>query len=218
MSQFAIIFDFNGVIIKDERLHQESWRYICQKYRFTLSEEEFIHKVFGRTEAETFEFLFKKPLSLEALEKLSAERVQYVKSLIKNIGLTQGFKSFLEQLKSYNIPIGIATSSRRPYLNYVLTVYHLSYLFDVIVSAEDIQKGKPDPEIYIKTAQLLHVKPEKCIVFEDSLSGISSAKSAGMHVIAISTTHNANELRGADQMIEDFSEMSMEKIAKVIEY
>ena len=76
--------------------------------------------------------------------------------------------------------------------------------FKVIVNSSHIKKGKPDPEIYIKTALLLNVSPKNCLVFEDAVVGINSAKAAGMKVIAIATTHPKEELNGADMIIDDY--------------
>jgi beta-phosphoglucomutase-like phosphatase (HAD superfamily) len=81
----------------------------------------------------------------------------------------------------------------------------------VIVNSAHISKGKPDPEIYIKTAELLKVSPAECLVFEDAVVGINSAKAAGMKVVGVLTTHKAEELSGADILIKDFSELVAEE-------
>jgi beta-phosphoglucomutase-like phosphatase (HAD superfamily) len=77
----------------------------------------------------------------------------------------------------------------------------------VIVNSSHISKGKPDPEIYIRTAQLLNVPPENCLVFEDAVVGINSAKAAGMKVIGVLTTHSPEELAEADALIKDYTEL-----------
>src|SRR3990170_4600540 len=95
----AVIFDMNGVIVDDERIHQESWRQLCQKYDFHLTEEEFKHNVNGRTEADTFAYLFRKQLTPQELEKYSAERVKIAISLFRpNFALTDGLLNLLQQL------------------------------------------------------------------------------------------------------------------------
>lgn len=89
----AIIFDMNGVIIDDERIHQESWRQLCKKYGFQLTEEEFKHNVFGRTEADTLSSLFRRQLTPEEINNYSAERVEIAISIFKpKLALTNGLR------------------------------------------------------------------------------------------------------------------------------
>lgn len=205
----AVIFDMNGVIINDERIHQQSWKILCKKYNIRLTEEEFKNNIFGRTEADTFTYIFHKRLTPSEIEKLSAERVKIVIEIFKpNLALTDGLLQFLKSLKNKKVPIAIATSSRKPYTNFILDNLKIRTYFQKVVTAEDINKGKPDPEIYLLTAKQLSKPPENCVVFEDTLSGIKSAKAAGMQVIAITTTHKAEELSSADRVIRNFTEIT----------
>lgn len=212
----AIIFDMNGVIINDERIHQESWRQLCQKYGFHLTEEEFKHSVFGRTEADTFTYLFHRQLSPSELEEYSAERVKIAISIFKpKLALTEGLLSFLQDLHTHGIPLAIATSSRKPYTDFILDGLNIRQFFKQVVTAEEIFKGKPDPEIYLLAAKRLQIDPSKCIVFEDSLSGIKSAQAAGMKVIGITTTHPAEELDIVDKIINSFIDISVNDLQKL---
>lgn len=212
----AAIFDMNGVIIDDERIHQESWRQICKKYNFHLTEDEFKHNIFGRTEADTFEYLFHRQLTPEELAKFSDERVKTAIDIFKpQLTPTIGLLNLLEELTKQNISVAIATSARWPYTNFILDGLNIRKYFKEIVTAEDIKKGKPDPEIYLKTAEKLGVDPHDCVVFEDTLSGIKSAHSAGMKVIAITTTHKAEELSSADAIIPSFNDINANFLRKL---
>lgn len=212
-TKFCIVFDLNGVIVNDERIHQESWRQLLKKHNFKISEEEFKDKIFGRTEKEVLNHLFNKKISKEELERYSSERVKIAINVFKpKISLTRGLDKFLDLLHKYKIQIAIATSSRRTYLNFILDELNIRKYFQTILSAEDIKYGKPHPEIYLKTAQKLGVKPENCIVFEDSISGIKSAKAARMKVIAITTTHNKEELALADKVITTFEGLTLREL------
>ncbi|OGI18154.1 MAG: hypothetical protein A3J06_04450 [Candidatus Moranbacteria bacterium RIFCSPLOWO2_02_FULL_48_19] len=212
----AIVFDMNGVIIDDERIHQEAWRQWCQKYGFRLTEDEFKHNVFGRTEADIFSSLFHRQLSSDELEKYSAERVGIAIFLFKSkVALTEGLLEFFHELKAHNIPFAVATSARKPYTDFILDGLNIRQFFKKIVTAEEISKGKPDPEIYLLTAKKLLINPIHCVAFEDSLSGIKSAQAAGMKVIGITTTHTAEELGGADKVIDSFKYISIEDLKKL---
>jgi len=206
----VVIFDMNGVIINDERIHQESWRVYCQKHGFHITEEDFKHKVFGKTEKDTFSYLYNREVTPNELEQFSNERVDTAIEIFKpQIKMTDGLHNLLEKLEENNIPTAVATSARKRYFNFIMDELHIRDYFHVVLTAEDIIKGKPDPEIYLKTADKLHVKPEECIVFEDALSGIEAAKAAGMKVVGIATTHSKDELSLANKVVEDFKEVNL---------
>ena len=201
----AVIFDMNGVIIDDERIHQESWRQLCKKYKVELTEEAFKNRVFGRTEKETLEYLFDYKLTSEEVAKYSNERVEIAIEIFKpQLALTDGLLKFLQELKDKNMLVAIATSSRIPYTNFILDNLDLRKFFHQIVTAENITNGKPDPEIYLLAAKRLGIEPQYCVVFEDTISGIKSGQAAGMKVVAIATTHNKEELAIADKVISSF--------------
>lgn len=209
----AVIFDMNGVIINDERIHQESWRQYCQKHGFSLTEEEFKQKVFGRTEKEILEYLYKREITPEELQKDSDERVALSIQIFEpQLKIMDGLDTLLENLYQQNIPLAIATSSRNKYLNFILDGLNIRKYFKVIVTAQDITKGKPDPEIYVKAAEQLGINPQDCIVFEDTISGITSAKAAGMKVIGVATTHSKEELESASTVIHTFNEVTTEML------
>jgi beta-phosphoglucomutase family hydrolase len=209
----AFIFDMNGVIVNDEHVHQASWRMLCDKYGVSLTEEEFKQKVYGRTEKETLNFLFQKQLSEKELEPYLAERVQFAIEFYKpEISLTNGLGGFLEDLATNEIPTAIATSARWPYVNFVLDTLNIRKYFRVVVTAEDIKNGKPDPEIYLRAAEMLGVDPALCVAVEDSVSGIKAAKAAGMYVVGITTTHGKEELGLADRIVDSFKELSVNSL------
>lgn len=209
----AVIFDMNGVIVDDERIHQKSWRKFCHDHGFRLTEDEFKQKVFGRIEKETFEYLFKRHLTEEEVAQYSDERVDTAIRLVKPVlEVVAGVLGVLRFLKEHHIQIALATSSRRRYQRLIFDSLRLDDFFDAIVTAEDISKGKPDPEIYLLAAKQLSVEPKECVAIEDSVSGIRSAQKAGMKVIGIATTHTPEEIQQADKVVLDFTSQSFEQL------
>ncbi len=103
--------------------------------------------------------------------------------------------------------MGIATSGIQPNIDFMFEHIPIKQYFSVIVNSSHIGKGKPDPEIYLKTAKLLNVSPSNCLVFEDAVVGIDAAKAAGMKVIAVATTHPKEELQHADRIVENYKEI-----------
>lgn len=205
----AVIFDMNGVIVNDERIHQQSWRQFSQDHQLHISEEDFKQKVFGRTEKETFQFLFNSTLTEEEISKYSDERVDVAMGLFRpQLRAIQGVVEVLYYLKELQIPMALATSSRKRYQTFIFDNLNLWQYFDAIVTAEDVTKGKPEPEVYLRAAELLSVDPKECVAIEDSVSGIRSAQAAGMKVIGIATTHEAAEIQKADKVVKDFTAQS----------
>lgn len=204
----AVIFDMNGVIINDERIHQESWRQYCKEHGFHLSEDDFKHRVFGRTESEVLEYLYKRKLSDKEIEADSNERVEKSIEIYKpQIKLADGLAKLLNDLINLSIPLAIATSSRRRYFNFVMDELDLRKYFTAVVTAEDVSNGKPTPEIYLKAAAQLGVEPRYCEAIEDTISGIKSAHAAGMTVTGLASTHAADEIQIADRVIASFNDI-----------
>lgn len=209
----AVIFDMNGVIIDDEEYHQIAWRELCTTYGWTLTENDFQKEVFGRPEKDTISFLLRHEATEEEVERYSSERVKIAMELFKpQIKLTTGLFNFLEELKTHNIPMGIGTSSRRVYMNFIMDTLQIRSYFKIILTAQDIIHGKPDPEMYLKVAHGLDVLPNQCIVFEDSVTGIEAAKSAGMKAVALTTTNSAERLVAADKIIHSFNEITLREL------
>jgi HAD superfamily hydrolase (TIGR01509 family) len=115
---------------------------------------------------------------------------------------------FLEELESAGIQKAIATSAPRANVDFTLRYTQTEKYFRVILDEAFVTRGKPDPEIYLKTAAALGYTPAQCVVIEDSLSGVRAGKSAGCKVIGITTTHTPQELAETDLIIPDFSSLT----------
>lgn len=215
ISELGIIFDFNGVIVNDERFHEESWRKMYQDRDF--GEDEMRQHFFGKREREVFEFVVGRSITDEELSLLSDQRIEIVKKLIdQGVFPTNGLLELLKELKDQHIPYAIATSSRKPYLGYLLSLLELTGSFETIVSAEDVKHGKPDPEVFLTAAEKIKRQPKHCIVFEDTHSGIEAAHRAGMKVIALSTTHQASDLTDADRIYPDFEPVTLSILTDLV--
>jgi HAD superfamily hydrolase (TIGR01509 family) len=212
--KLGIIFDFNGVIINDERFHEQSWREMYQDKQFT--EEDMQKHIFGKREKEIFEFVVGRPLSEEELSLLSDNRIEIVKKLLsQGIAPTPGLIPFLQLLQDSKIDYIIATSSRKPYIRYILELLQLTGSFSQTITAEDVAHGKPNPEVFLKAAAKIQKDPKHCVVFEDTHSGIEAAKRAGMKVVALTTTHPQESVQDADLIVPDFTTINLEVLTKL---
>jgi beta-phosphoglucomutase len=213
----AAIFDMDGVIIDNHIFHVQAWSELCNKYQIPFEENNFRSKYFGKNNKDIFYGLMNCELNAEKIEALGEEKEKIYRELYKDlITPVKGFVPFVLTLKNSGIKIAIATSAPTSNLDFVLDNLKIRNLFDVIVDATGIIKGKPDPEIYLKASKLLNIQPTNCIVFEDSISGIKSGQNAGMKVIGLSTTHNPEELPKTSLLIKDFSEVSLGRINEVL--
>jgi beta-phosphoglucomutase len=140
-----------------------------------------------------------------AEEKESIYRELY-KPYFKEV---KGLKPFLDSISKKGLKTGVATTSPLSNRVFVLEALQLQDFFTIIVGAEHTKQGKPHPEIYLLAAEKLGVDPKKCLAFEDTLAGIKSAKSAGMTVTGVLTTHSKEELSEADYFIKDFTKIEV---------
>jgi len=204
----AAIFDMDGVIVDNHHYHVKAWEVFCNKHNIQFTESDFRAKYFGKNNGDILSGLMGFQLSTELVELLGEEKELLYRKIYKDhIKPVEGLVEFLNLLKQKGIKTAVATSAPLSNLDFVLDNLEVRHLFDKVVDASMVTKGKPDPEIYIKAAKLLEISPEHCIVFEDSISGIKSGQNAGMKVIALITTHKKEELPQTEIQINDFTEI-----------
>jgi beta-phosphoglucomutase len=213
----AVIFDMDGVIIDSNPPHKIALRQFCERYGYKLSDEELVNKIYGRTNKEWIATLFGKPLTAGELSVYGEEKEHLFREIYrKDMKALPGLKDFLKKLEQHKIPKAIGTSAPRTNVDFVLDGLHIRKYFDIILDESNVQNGKPDPEIYLKVAARLQFPPEHCIVFEDSLSGVASARAAGSKVVGVTTTHTKQELAHTDLVIDDFVGLDpLELIGKI---
>jgi len=212
----------DGVIVNSNPYVIRAWEDFCREHQIELSSEKLALLVFGRTTRDTVNGLLGKECSEEFIretgEKLDGQIRNEMRGTIQAL---DGLENLLEALKRENARIAIATSAPPENVEVVLSETKLGKYFEVTLDQTNVTHGKPHPEIYQKTAQKLNIDPKRCIVIEDSISGVQSAKRAGMAVVAITTTHSANELRPelaeSDCIIEHFSALSANQLRKMVE-
>jgi HAD superfamily hydrolase (TIGR01509 family) len=214
-SEFAVIFDMDGVMVNSNPYHKLALREFCHKHGHQLSDEQLRSRIYGRTNRDWLTNLF-GPLPEPVIRRYGEEKEQLFRDLFgKAIQPLSGLKRFLMLLEERGIPKAIATSAPRANVDFTLEHTGLGKFFTTILDESHVSRGKPDPEIYLKAAQALGYPPEKTFVFEDSLSGVQAAKAAGAHVIGVSTTHSRQELAGTRLVIEDFTQIEIRDLERL---
>ncbi|MEO6488461.1 MAG: HAD family phosphatase [Ferruginibacter sp.] len=205
----AVIFDLDGTLIDNNSVHLLAWKKYLLQEGIDISDEAYRININGRTNKDALEFIYQKKMTDDeamryALEKEAVYRDIY-KSTIKPV---DGLSGLLEAFYQKHIPMAIATSGIQVNIDFMFEHIPIKKYFKYIVNSAHISKGKPDPEIYLKTAELLKVSSENCLVFEDAVVGVRAAHAAGMKVIAITTTQSKEELKDAELIIADFTVQS----------
>ena len=205
----AALFDMDGVIVDNMAFHQKAWELFFEKYRPPMSLEEFMLQ-FGRTNRDLFEVLFGRKISPEEEERFGEEKeALYREAYAPHVEAVPGFVHCVAELRARGVHTAVATSAPRINLDFVLERLPIAPYLEVLADSSRVTRGKPDPEIYLKTAAALECPPEACVVFEDSYAGIRSGQNAGMKVVALATTHPPERLSPytPDLIIRDFTEM-----------
>jgi beta-phosphoglucomutase len=216
---FGAIFDMDGTLIDNTPYHFKSWQALFKKYgKGELSKKTYYTSISGVPVMETIERVFGADHEEAGLRTLLNEKEEFYRtSYAPFVAPVNGLESFLTNLKKSGIKMAMATSATVADIDFILDRIPIREDFDEIVNSSMVSKPKPNPLIFLKAAEKLNMPPEKCIVFEDSLAGIKAANSAGMKVIAITTGHTANELHPVDLVINDYSELTVKRLAALFE-
>ena len=196
----------DGVIVDSNPTHKIALKQFCKKLGYDLSETDLREKIYGRTNRDWLLNLFGQ-LDEQTIRKYADEKEALFRQLYTDIKPVNGLISFLDQLDSLNISRAIATSAPRANVDFTLQKTNTGKYFKTILDDSFVTEGKPNPQIYLKSASALGFDPQNCIVFEDSLSGVQAGKRAGCKVVGITTTHTREELAETDFIIDDFENL-----------
>ena len=206
----AVLFDMDGTISDSEKIAWKVTREFMAKRGIILTLEE-EKALYGLVWKESI----KKILESRGLEyKQSIKNTlkeRYVRNLKKEVEPMPFIYELLKEVKK-NFKVGLATNSRLREVEIIFNKLGFNDYFDIKLARNHIKNVKPSPEIYLKAAASFGLVPSECVVFEDSIVGITAAKSAGMKCVAIVNTYPAEDLQKADLVIKNYREISMDKI------
>lgn len=202
----------DGVIVDSNPFHKIALKQFLKKYGKELSEEDLVANIYGRRNQDWLRHIF-EDLNDDQIATLGEEKEAIFRQVYKDdIKPLAGLTDFLEKLARVGAPCAIATSAPGANVDFTLEQTNTGRFFKTILDDSFVTRGKPDPQIYLKTAAALHFAPANCIVFEDSLAGVQSAKDAGCKVVGLTTTHSSEELRDTDLVIDDFVGLDPESL------
>ena len=197
----AALFDLDGVVFDTEPQYSVFWGAQCREFHPEHPGLE--HEIKGQTLVQIYDAWFsgelaeKQPMITERLNKFE-QQMDYI--------YVPGFEEYISQLRGKGVKTAVVTSSNQPKMEAVYQSHpEFRSMFDAILTSEDFERSKPDPDCYLKAAQRLGVEVGDCVVFEDSFNGLKSGRAAGMYVVGLSTTNPAEAIRPyCDEVIANY--------------
>lgn len=210
----AVIFDMNGIIIDDERIHEGAFHKTLKEYGINLDHESYLDCCAGKTDRAGYEAIAEKFNAQLPIDKLLREKgAQY---LLLFPSMKKAYPSILECIVrlSQKYALALTSSSNKIEVELISKVFKIYDKFRVIITGDDVKNGKPNPEPYLLTCKLLNLKPSETVVIEDSSSGIKSAISAGCKCIGVTTTHTHDQLLASNPttILDSFDQINSDLI------
>ena len=202
----------DGVLIDSGPPHLRSWEMLA-KENGLLMKESFFWDTFGRTNDAILPLLFGRTLTKKEIKRYSDRKEELYREIVQ--GRVKPFPGVIRIIKTLfrkGWKVGVGSSGPRLNVELVLSELGLGEIVSSYTCAEDVMRGKPEPEVFLKTAHKMEIPPSGCIVVEDSVHGIEAAHRAGMKCIAITTTNSREKLDQADLVIFSFKELNLEKV------
>jgi beta-phosphoglucomutase len=218
LKNFTAIFDMDGTLVDNTPYHFKSWQAFYKNHGLgELTELTYKTAISGVPIIETLRGLF--PDADEATLKvyLNEKETYYRKIYTPFLQPINGLENFLTELKDAGVKMAMASSATMDDINFILNKIPIRDDFEAIIDGSRVTKGKPNPQIFLKAAKELNADPANCVVFEDSLAGIKAANAAGMKVVGITTGHKAAQLQPSNLVIDDYSKLTVQKLAALFE-
>jgi len=224
----AILFDFDGVIVHSEPLHFEAFRAVAAEEKIELTEEEYYRELIGFDDRGAFRHLFAKhdrPLEPKTLLRVLTRKSEAVRGMIEDrkYSALPGVEEFVRGLwRSY--PLAICSGALREEIEAMLEGVNLRDCFNVIVAAEDVTMGKPDPQGYLLAAKLLalqhgrKLEPADCLIIEDAPTVVSSVRKAGFPVLAVATSYPPEKLSEANFVVSSLLPEEVRRVCPELKF
>lgn len=209
----AALFDLDGVVFDTEPQYTVFWGGICRQYHPEHPGLE--HEIKGQTLTQIYDRWFSGPL-LSEQDSITARLNDYEQQM--HYDYIAGFEPLIATLHHHGVKTAVVTSSNIPKMESVYR-YQMGFcsLFDAILTSEDFERSKPDPDCYIKAAQRLETKNDECIVFEDSFNGLKSGRAAGMTVVGLATTNTVEAIKPlSDLQLKDYDGLTFERLEALL--
>jgi beta-phosphoglucomutase family hydrolase len=215
MSTWAAIFDWDGVVLDSSAAHERAWERLAAEEGRSLF-PGFFRQSFGMKNDRVIQELLGWTRDPAQTERLNLRKEELFREEIRRspVQLLPGVRTFLKALRGWGVRCAVGSSTPRANIECVLEPLGLGEFFEVIVTGEDVQRGKPDPEVFLRAAERLQLPPWRCVVFEDAPVGIEAARRAGMKVVGVAGTHPAEALQGCHRVVHRLDELDVVELGR----
>ena len=217
MSIKGVIFDFNGTLLWDTKLHNTAWDIFLNQHGISLSDENKHQRIHGKLNSEIMIYLFNNKLTKEQMDRYILEKEAIYQGLcieLDDFTLAEGTVALFEKLKENEIPFIIATAADLVNVEFYIRTLNLYKWFkkESIIYNDGTVRGKPFPDIFLKALDVLGIEGKDAVIFEDSISGIKAAEAAdaGKIVIVNSNDSDYTEYKDKHPIINSFNEVGLD--------
>lgn len=205
----GLLFDLDGVLVDTSQYHWQAWKWLTgEEPRFKMDYDGFLHS-FGRRNEEILKELLPDLTDEERGHLADRKEALFRKEIAGKIELLPGVERFLKEVADHQLPRIICSSTPPENLRFMLAETCLGLYFDQYVSADQVKRGKPAPDVFLEGARRLGLPARDCIVFEDAPVGLQAGKAAGCYLVAIATTHPRDQLKGYDRIVSSLGDLSV---------
>ena len=217
--QLGAIFDFDGVLFHSDRAHEACWRAVAEAEGRPFSRQDFL-KGFGVKNERFISEILGWTQDPAQIARLAKQKEKIFHEHVQKNGLAPiaGTVDLVKRLREAKVPCAIGSSAPAANIDLILAPYpELRSAFSARVTGEDVQTGKPDPEVFILAAQKLRLPAASCVVFEDAPLGVKAGKAAGMKVVALGTSFPEESLRAAhpDLLVQSLASLTVQDLLKL---
>lgn len=207
----AFIFDMDGTLVDNMRFHAAAWQTMLRENDVEMDAHDFLVKTAGKTNREIIPNLFRDTTEERLLELGLRKETIYRELFLPERKAIAGAIEFLTEAQKLGVKMAVATAAPVANVEFILDGLDLRRFFTAITTAADVSNGKPNPEVFIKSAEKLGVEPKNCLVFEDAINGFEAAHRAGMKSIGIATVNSIEDILKLASVVEahdDFTRLN----------
>ena len=215
--EYGVIFDMDGVLINSYDAHKRSWQQMAGEYGLKMTDEQFA-ATFGKPSRDIIAQVWPERAEAHRISEMDDRKEQIFRDRIsQQVPEMPGAMKLIHQLRQAGYKLGIGSSGPPQNVQLVTQKLNIVDLLHGTVTGMDVIRGKPDPQVFLLTAEKMNIAPSRCAVIEDAAHGIDAAKRAGMIAVGLTGTVTRAQLSHADLVVDELNELSPESLADLID-
>ncbi len=216
-NDYGVIFDMDGVLIDSYQPHRQSWQAMAREHGVEMTDRQFA-RTFGRTSRDIIRHFWGEQVTDEQIREMDGRKEDLFREIIAHrVPVMPGAMELLTDLSASGFKLGIGSSGPPENVRLVIEQLNLAGFLSGAVTGMDVTRGKPDPQVFLLTAERMRIAPARCAVVEDAVAGITSARRAGMKAIALTGTAGREAFAEADLVIDRLNELSAARLADLLD-